>query len=140
MSFDCPHNQCLALQALAILRLRTTGQGLTIYQRAAQHILPALFDDTPPGYLPKVIVDEDLSRQEQGGDTPMTDQPERVELVITIDGPVQCRWVSCPNGHNIGSPALELLELVKFLKGAVHEPWVEPYVNDQLKRLFGEET
>jgi hypothetical protein len=57
---DNLHNQCLALQALAILRLRTTGQGLTIYQRAAQHILPALFDDTPPGYLPKVIVDEDL--------------------------------------------------------------------------------
>jgi hypothetical protein len=62
---DQLHNQCLALQAIAILQGRAkTIQARAIYDRAARHIIPVLFDDTPLGYLPKVIVDEDLIDEE----------------------------------------------------------------------------
>lgn len=57
---DQLHNQGLALQALAILLEGNTWRATRIYDRAARHIIPALLDETPLGYLPKVMVDEDL--------------------------------------------------------------------------------
>jgi hypothetical protein len=62
---DRLYNQCLALQAVAILRgYARTAKCRNVYDRAARHIIPVLFDDTPLGYLPKVIVDPDLIDEE----------------------------------------------------------------------------
>jgi hypothetical protein len=61
---DRLYNQCLALQAVALLSKRTTEGGRRIYDRAARHIIPVLFDDTPLGYLPKVMVAEELVDEE----------------------------------------------------------------------------
>ena len=71
---------------------------------------------------------------------------EETLLSITIDGPIEwnCSLCNrrqvgyyCANGHLIDSPAFELLQIVKFLAAAVHEPWVEPYVREKLGQLFG---
>ena len=61
---DRIYNQCLALQAIAILRGRATVRGRAVYDAAARHIIPVLFDDTPLDYLPKVIVAEELVDEE----------------------------------------------------------------------------
>jgi hypothetical protein len=55
------HNQCLAIQAITILSTgNRSDRARRIYDAAARRIIPVLFDDTPVGYLPKVIVAEEL--------------------------------------------------------------------------------
>jgi hypothetical protein len=51
----------------------------------------------------------------------------------------EARGVRCPNGHDLPSPARELLSLVQFLARSVEEPWVESFVAESLANLMGEE-
>lgn len=78
------HNQCLAIQAIAILLERAgrrgNGEALWTYEHAARHVLPAMYEGCPEmtmpprafrprgaDYLPKVMirdehVDDDATR------------------------------------------------------------------------------
>ena len=82
---DQLHNQCLALQAIAILTCGTEGdrtRALRIYDRAARHVLPILLDDTPLGYLPKVMIDEDLIDEDATLVDTRRKQPSRVRTLL----------------------------------------------------------
>ena len=62
---DLLTNQCLAIQAITILSTgHPSDRARRIYDAAARRIIPVLFDDTPVGYLPKVIVSEELIDEE----------------------------------------------------------------------------
>jgi hypothetical protein len=69
---DSHHNQCLALQTVAILmklaKDRCDSRGMWIYEHAARHVIPAMYEgeDEPvmprsvPAYLPKVMIADDV--------------------------------------------------------------------------------